>query len=96
MAFVPFLAVDNHKKSVVVGSCLIAGETIDNFKWVLEAFLKCYKKQPYMVVTDQCSAMKQAVPLVLTQSRHRLCMWHIMKKVPAKVYYVPYVCISCF
>ncbi|KAI3733844.1 hypothetical protein L6452_13301 [Arctium lappa] len=42
-------------------------------------------KQPTVVITDQCSAMKQAVPFVLTESRHRLCMWHIMKKVPSKV-----------
>ncbi|KAJ9545236.1 hypothetical protein OSB04_024943 [Centaurea solstitialis] len=85
MAFVPFLAVDNHKASVVIGSALIAGETIENFTWVLQAFLKCYKKQPAVVLTDQCSAMKQAVPLVFNESRHRLCMWHIMKKVPSKV-----------
>ncbi|KAJ9547285.1 hypothetical protein OSB04_019828 [Centaurea solstitialis] len=85
MAFVPFLAIDNHKRSVVVGSSLIAGENIENFKWVLRAFLKCYKKQPIVVITDQCSAMKQAVPCVLNESKHRLCIWHIMKKVPKKV-----------
>lgn len=85
MAFVPFLAIDNHKASVVVGSSLIAGENVQNFTWVLQAFLKCYKKQPSFVITDQCSAMKQAVPLVFNESRHRLCLWHIMKKVPGKV-----------
>ncbi|XP_024962943.1 protein FAR1-RELATED SEQUENCE 5-like [Cynara cardunculus var. scolymus] len=58
MIFVPFLAVDNHKASVVVGSALIS---------------------------DQCSAMKQAIPMVFTEAKHRLCMWHIMKKVPSKV-----------
>ncbi|XP_024963431.1 protein FAR1-RELATED SEQUENCE 5-like [Cynara cardunculus var. scolymus] len=85
MIFVPFLAVDNHKPSVVVGSTLISGETIENFTWVLRAFLKCHDKQPVFVITDQCSAMKQAVPLVFTEANHRLCMWHIMKKVPSKV-----------
>ncbi|XP_024969632.1 protein FAR1-RELATED SEQUENCE 5-like [Cynara cardunculus var. scolymus] len=58
MIFVPFLAVDNHKASVVVGSALIS---------------------------DQCSAMKQAIPMVFTEAKHRLCMWHIMKKVLSKV-----------
>ena len=67
MAFVPFLAVDNHKGSMVVGSALIVGENIDNFKWVLEAFMKCYRRQPLVVITDQCSAMKQAVPYVFTE-----------------------------
>ncbi|XP_024977623.1 protein FAR1-RELATED SEQUENCE 5-like [Cynara cardunculus var. scolymus] len=85
MIFVPFLAVDNHKASVVVGSALISGETIDNFSWVLKAFLKCHDKQPLFVITDQCSAMKQAISMVFTEAKHRLCMWHIMKKVPSKV-----------
>ncbi|XP_024969199.1 protein FAR1-RELATED SEQUENCE 5-like [Cynara cardunculus var. scolymus] len=85
MIFVPFLAVDNHKASVVVGSALISGETIDNFTWVLKAFLKCHAKQPVFVITDQCSAMKQAIPKEFTESKHRLCMWHIMKKVPSKI-----------
>ncbi|XP_024964557.1 protein FAR1-RELATED SEQUENCE 5-like, partial [Cynara cardunculus var. scolymus] len=85
MIFVPFLAVDNHKSFVVVGSALISVETIDNFTWVLKAFLKCHAKQPVFVITDQCSAMKQAIPKVFTESKHRLCMWHIMKKVPSKV-----------
>ncbi|KAI3747801.1 hypothetical protein L6452_10461 [Arctium lappa] len=85
MIFVPFIAVDNHKSSVVVGSALINGETIDNFTWVLRAFLACHGKQPVFVITDQCAAMRQAIPLVFTESRHRLCMWHIMNKVPNKV-----------
>ncbi|XP_024958987.1 protein FAR1-RELATED SEQUENCE 5-like [Cynara cardunculus var. scolymus] len=72
MIFVPFLAVDNHKASVVVGSALISGETIKNFTWVLKAFLKCHEKQPVFVITDQCSAMKQAIPMVFTEAKHRL------------------------
>ncbi|XP_024974745.1 protein FAR1-RELATED SEQUENCE 5-like [Cynara cardunculus var. scolymus] len=85
MIFVPFLVVDNHKASVVVGSALISGETIENFTWVLKAFLKCHEKQPIFVIMDQCSAMKQAIALVFTEAMHRLCMWHIIKKVPSKV-----------
>nr|GFB06173.1 protein FAR1-related sequence 5-like [Tanacetum cinerariifolium] len=37
-----------------------------------------------MVVTDQDGAMKRAIEAVLTESKHKLCMWHIMQKVPAK------------
>lgn len=86
MVFVPFTAINNHKKSITVGAALLSGETLDNFKWLLEAFLKAHcGKQPSLVLTDQCLAMKQAIPLVFTQSRHRLCMWHIMAKVPNKV-----------
>ncbi|GKA70797.1 FAR1 DNA binding domain, zinc finger, SWIM-type, MULE transposase domain containing protein [Tanacetum coccineum] len=38
-----------------------------------------------MVVTDQDGAMKRAIEAILTESTHRLCMWHIMQKVPAKI-----------
>ncbi|KAK1430092.1 hypothetical protein QVD17_12597 [Tagetes erecta] len=51
---------------------------------------------PLLVLTDQDPAMKQAVAAVFTQSRHRLCMWHIMKKLPSKVKMDPAGdCVSC-
>ncbi|XP_024965992.1 uncharacterized protein LOC112506206 [Cynara cardunculus var. scolymus] len=84
MIFVPFLVVGNHKASIVVGSAPISGETIENFTWVLRAFLKCHEKKLVFVIMDQCSAMKQAISLVFRKAKHRLCMWHIMKRVPSK------------
>ncbi|KAJ9543617.1 hypothetical protein OSB04_023324 [Centaurea solstitialis] len=83
--FVPFIAVDNHKRSVVVGSALISNEDAENYTWVLQAFLKAHEKQPRFVITDQCLGMKAAIPLVFTESTHRFCAWHIMDKMPGKV-----------
>ncbi|KAJ0603628.1 putative FHY3/FAR1 family protein [Helianthus annuus] len=37
------------------------------------------------MLSDQDPSMLQAVPMVFTESRHRLCMWHIMKKLPSKI-----------
>ncbi|XP_035842212.1 protein FAR1-RELATED SEQUENCE 5-like [Helianthus annuus] len=51
-------------------------------------YIACYTsfgRQPKVVVTDQDPAMKQAIEEVFSTSRHRLCMWHIMKKVADKV-----------
>ncbi|XP_035840368.1 protein FAR1-RELATED SEQUENCE 5-like [Helianthus annuus] len=42
-------------------------------------------RNPNVVVTDQDPAMKQAIEEVFPISRHKLCMWHIMKKVADKV-----------
>ncbi|KAJ9565600.1 hypothetical protein OSB04_001566 [Centaurea solstitialis] len=83
--FVPFIAVDNHKRSIVVGSALISNEDAENYTWVLQAFLKAHEKQPRFVITDQCLGMKAAIPLVFTESSHRFCAWHIMDKMPGKV-----------
>ncbi|KAJ9556444.1 hypothetical protein OSB04_011058 [Centaurea solstitialis] len=85
MNFVPFIAIDNHKRSVVVGSTLISSEDGDNFTWVLNTFIKAHWKEPRFVITDQCLGMKEAITTVFSEAKHRLCCWHIMKKTPSKV-----------
>ncbi|KAJ0554296.1 putative MULE transposase domain, FHY3/FAR1 family [Helianthus annuus] len=88
MIFVPFTGVDNHQKCVTFGAGLLYNETIESFTWLLDSFLKAHVKQPRLVLTDQDAAMKQAVSSVFTESTHRLCMWHVTKKLPAKVHVV--------
>ncbi|KAM0050666.1 putative transcription factor FAR family [Helianthus debilis subsp. tardiflorus] len=85
MIFVPFTGVDNHQKCVTFGAGLLYNETIESFTWLLDSFLKAHVKHPRIVLTDQDAAMKQAVSSVFTESTHRLCMWHVTKKLPAKV-----------
>lgn len=85
MVFVPFTGIDNHNKCVTFGAALLKKENIASYKWLLEAFLKSHCKQPTLVLTDQDPAMKQAIEVVFPESLHRLCMWHITKKLPKKV-----------
>ncbi|XP_076930207.1 protein FAR1-RELATED SEQUENCE 5-like [Bidens hawaiensis] len=85
MIFVLFTGVDHHKKCVTCGAGLLYDETIESYKWLLEQFLKSHKTQPKLVLTDQDAATKQAVPAMFGQSVHRLCMWHIVKKIPLKI-----------
>ncbi|KAJ0742619.1 putative MULE transposase domain, FHY3/FAR1 family [Helianthus annuus] len=85
MVFVPFTGIDNHCRNVTLGSGLLASESIESYKWLLNSFVKSFGRQPKVVVTDQDPAMKQAIEEVFSTSRHRLCMWHIMKKVVDKV-----------
>ncbi|CAI9299949.1 unnamed protein product [Lactuca saligna] len=80
MVFVPFTAIDHHKKSVTVGSGLLSNESIESYSLLLKAFLKTHGKEPTLVLTDQDVAIKQAVENVFHNSKHQLCMWHIMKK----------------
>lgn len=85
MVFAPFTGVDNHKKCVTFASVLLAKETIESYIWVFSTFVKCMGLQPLCIITDQCPAMKQAISATLNTTSHRLCMWHLMKKFPAKV-----------
>ncbi|GKC90264.1 FAR1 DNA binding domain, zinc finger, SWIM-type, MULE transposase domain containing protein [Tanacetum coccineum] len=85
MVFVPFTGIDNHLKCVNFGSGMLLREDTEAYTWLLTSFMTAHEKQPTMVVMDQGGAMKRAIEAVLTESTHRLCMWHIMQKVPATI-----------
>ncbi|XP_074265639.1 protein FAR1-RELATED SEQUENCE 5-like [Silene latifolia] len=85
MIFAPFTGVDYHKKSVTFGATLMSRENDQNFKWIFTKFLDCMGgKEPHCFFTDQCPAMKIAVPCYFTIAAHHYCMWHIMKKLLEK------------
>ncbi|XP_035845891.1 protein FAR1-RELATED SEQUENCE 5-like [Helianthus annuus] len=85
MIFMPFTGVDHHKKYVIFGAGMLYNETIESYTWLLNTFLAARKKQPIFILTDQDASMKQAVSTVFTNSIHRLCMWHIMRKLSSKI-----------
>lgn len=85
MVFVPFTGIDHHNKCVTLGAGMLKRETYESYKWLLKSYLKASGKQPGIVVTDQDPAMKKAIETMFTESRHRLCMWHITRKFEGKV-----------
>ncbi|KAK1397110.1 hypothetical protein POM88_006973 [Heracleum sosnowskyi] len=90
MIFAPFTGVDKHYKCVTFAACLLSQESIEDYTWAFDHFVKAIRN-PVVIVTDQCAAMKVAVPASfsakngLIESKHRLCMWHIMQKFPIKL-----------
>ncbi|XP_074278286.1 protein FAR1-RELATED SEQUENCE 5-like [Silene latifolia] len=88
MVFVPFTRVDHHKRCITFGAGLLGDESIDCYRWLFKTFLEemggC---QPRIIITDQDKSMKSVVPKVFKESTHRLCIWHIMKKLREKVSY---------
>ncbi|KAK1363407.1 hypothetical protein POM88_038968 [Heracleum sosnowskyi] len=85
MVFVPFTSVDNHWKNVTFAVGLLAKENYKNFKWLINSFKKAMGRAPFCVITDQCPAIKKALNKWWKQTKHWLCMWHIMNKLPSKV-----------
>ncbi|XP_071741011.1 protein FAR1-RELATED SEQUENCE 5-like [Rutidosis leptorrhynchoides] len=85
MVFVPLTEIDNHKKLVCFGAALLTGESIESFNWFLDCFLKTFRNEPSLVVTDHDPAMKEAIDLKFKHAKHRLCMWHISSKLRDKV-----------
>nr|XP_017239585.1 PREDICTED: protein FAR1-RELATED SEQUENCE 5-like [Daucus carota subsp. sativus] len=85
MVFIPLLGIDNHWKSVTFGAILLEKEDNDNYIWACESYKKVFVKNPKCIITDQDLAMKFALQTCFPLVKHRLCMWHIMKKFPSKL-----------
>ncbi|KAL2924977.1 Protein FAR1-RELATED SEQUENCE 5 [Bienertia sinuspersici] len=88
MVFAPFTGVDNSKSCVTFAAALLYREDTESFVWLFEAFRDAMSAcDPTSIIADQDPAMKIAIERVFDSSktRHRLCMWHIMKKAPEKV-----------
>nr|KAJ0224749.1 hypothetical protein LSAT_V11C100008110 [Lactuca sativa] len=85
MVFVSFTGIDNHKKCVTFGAGLLSKEDGVSYEWLLRAFLKAFRKQPQLVLSDQDPTLKKAIDKVFPLAHHRLCMWHITKKLPNKI-----------
>ncbi|XP_057756625.1 protein FAR1-RELATED SEQUENCE 2-like [Arachis stenosperma] len=86
LSFVSFVGVDHHGKSTLLGCALLGNENIHNFEWVFTQWVKCMGIVPQGIITrDQCKAMFSTIKKVLPHTRHRWCIWHILKKISQKL-----------
>ncbi|XP_042974626.1 protein FAR-RED ELONGATED HYPOCOTYL 3-like [Carya illinoinensis] len=86
MPFAPFVGVNHHGQSILLGAGLISSEDIETFVWLFETWLQCMDgNTPKSIIIDQDRAMKNAIRIVFPNTRHRFCLWHILKKVPEKL-----------
>ncbi|XP_035544629.1 protein FAR1-RELATED SEQUENCE 5-like [Juglans regia] len=86
MPFAPFVGVNHHGQSILLGASLISSEDTSTFVWLFEAWLECMNgRAPAAIITDQDRAMKNAIEIVFPNARHRYCLWHIMRKLPEKL-----------
>ncbi|XP_022003127.1 protein FAR1-RELATED SEQUENCE 5-like [Helianthus annuus] len=85
MVFVQFTGIDNRHCNVTFGAALLASETADTYIWLLRVFLKVVGSEPKVVVTYQDPAIKKDISSVFVETRHRLCMWHVMLKLSLKI-----------
>ncbi|XP_024642129.1 protein FAR-RED IMPAIRED RESPONSE 1-like [Medicago truncatula] len=85
MPFAPFVGVNHHGQSVLLGCALLSKEDAKTFTWLFTTWLECmHGRAPNAIITDQDKAMKKAIEVVFPKARHRWCLWHLMKKVPEK------------
>ena len=86
MPFAPFVGVNHHGQSILLGCGLLSSENTTTFVWLFQCWLRCMSnKASQGIVTDQCQAMKNVISIVFPNTCHRWCLWHIMKKIPEKL-----------
>jgi hypothetical protein len=97
MPFAPFVGVNHHGRSILLGCGLLSNEDTSTFTWLFNSWLTCMNGQaPTSIITDQDRAMQNAIEIVFPNTNHRWCMWHIMKKLPEKLgAYKEYDSIKC-
>ncbi|XP_041016196.1 protein FAR1-RELATED SEQUENCE 5-like [Juglans microcarpa x Juglans regia] len=86
MPFASFVGVNHHGQSILLGAALISSEDTETFVWLFQTWLQCMDGiAPKAIITDQDRAMKNAIAIVFPESRHRFCLWHILKKVSERL-----------
>jgi len=72
------VGVNNHKKTIIFGAALLYDETAESFVWLFNTFLAAMSgKKPETILTDEDAAMVKAIKIVLPESHHRICVWHM-------------------
>ncbi|KAK1552597.1 hypothetical protein Q3G72_019802 [Acer saccharum] len=70
MPFAPFVGVNHHGQSILLGAGLISNEDTETFVWLFQTWLQCVDGiAPKAIITDQDRAMKNAQPVVMLTIR---------------------------
>jgi hypothetical protein len=81
MPFAPFIGINHHGESIILGCGLLFGEDTDLFVWVFRQWLQIICGiAPKTIITDQCQAMRRAIEIVFPETVYRWCIWYITMK----------------
>ena len=69
ISFYPFIGVNHHGQSTLLGCALLSDETTETFKWIFQSWLDANGGQPpNAIITDQDKAIEAAVRNVFSNA----------------------------
>ncbi|XP_028104217.1 protein FAR1-RELATED SEQUENCE 5-like [Camellia sinensis] len=78
--FASFVRFKHHRETVIFGAALLYDETAKTFVWLFQTFLEAISKNaPKTLFTDQDAAMAKAIYIVMPDTSHHLCTWHLIQ-----------------
>ncbi|HKQ22499.1 MAG TPA: hypothetical protein VJS91_10700 [Nitrososphaeraceae archaeon] len=85
MALSLFVGIDNDFKTRILAQALTKYETQADYEWILHCTLEATNNlSPLVLFTDGDPAMIAAVHVVYPQTRHLLCIYHIIENIKKK------------
>ena len=86
MPFAPFIGINRHGQTFMLGCGFIRDEKQSSFDWLFETFLHAMDgKAPDCIITDQDIAMRESIKKIFVDTIHRNCRWHIMQNAQKKM-----------
>ncbi|XP_021749729.1 protein FAR1-RELATED SEQUENCE 6-like [Chenopodium quinoa] len=81
LPFANFVGVNHHGQSILLGCALVSREDAETYTWVFRQWLASLgNRPPLAILTDQAASMRKALVQTMPSSRHRWCIWHIVRK----------------
>ena len=80
MPFAPFIGINRHGQSFMLGCGFLRDEKATSFDWLLQTFLDAMDGlAPTCIITDQDFATRASISTIFTATIHRNYRWHIMQ-----------------
>ncbi|XP_038990340.1 protein FAR1-RELATED SEQUENCE 4-like [Phoenix dactylifera] len=84
--FAPFVGVNHHGQSILLGCALVADQSTASFVWLFKRWLDAMSgRPPKAIISDYNKDIAAAISQVFPETRHRYCLWQILKRVPEKL-----------
>lgn len=78
-----------------MGWLFLSDETTKTFEWLFSSFLKFMKGiEPGVLFSDQCVHKMNSIDNVFSNTKYRLCQWHVNKN--AVLHFVRLNSVSAF
>ncbi|WRX20764.1 FAR1 DNA binding domain - like 10 [Theobroma cacao] len=76
-----WFGIDNHGKPIFFGCVLLQDESSNSFTWALQTFLHFMRgRHPQTILTDLDSSLRDAIARELPNTKHVICLWHVLSK----------------
>ncbi|XP_062150677.1 putative protein FAR1-RELATED SEQUENCE 10 [Alnus glutinosa] len=76
-----WFGIDNHGKAIFFGCVLLQEENSHSFAWALQTFVRFMRgRRPQTILTDIDSGLRDAIARELPNTKHVICIWHILSK----------------